>query len=81
MKKEITIFDNPKNVKRLIYIFYAVLVILLAAEFLIHAHAHFAWEDFPFFNAVYGFVACVLVIFGSKLLRFVLKRDENYYEK
>ena len=81
MKKEIDIFDNPRNVKRLIAFFYAVLGILLAAEFFIHKHGHFPWGEQPFFFAAYGFVACVGVIFVSKLLRFFLKRDEDYYEK
>jgi len=80
MKKELKIFDDPKNVKRLIALFYTVLGILLAAEFFIPKHGHFPWEDKPFFFAIYGFVACVLVIFTSKLLRFFLKRDEDYYE-
>lgn len=81
MKKELKLFDDPKNVKRLLAFFFAVLGILLAAEFFIHKHGHFPWEDQPFFFAVYGFVACVGVIFTSKLLRFFLKRDEDYYEK
>jgi len=81
MKKEITIFDNPRNVKRLIWFFYAVLALLLVAEFFIHKHGHFTWEDKPFFFATYGFVACVAVIFGSKVLRFVLRRDEDYYDR
>lgn len=81
MKKELTIFDDPKNVKRLIYFFYAILAILLVVEFFIHRHSHFPWEDQPFFFAIYGFVACVLVIFTSKLLRFFLKRNEDYYDR
>jgi len=81
MKKELKTFDDPKNVRRLIHLFYALLGILLVAEFFIHKHGHFPWEDKPFFFAIYGFVACVGVIFASKVLRYFLKRDEDYYEE
>lgn len=80
MKKEITIFDDPKNVRRLVGFFFAVLVVLLAADFFVHKHGHFHFEEMPAFFAAYGFVACVLVIFGSKVLRFFLGRKENYYD-
>lgn len=80
MKKEITIFDNPKNVRRLLGFFFAVLALLLVADVFVHKHGHFYFEDMPAFFAAYGFVACVLVIFGSKVLRFFLGRKEDYYE-
>jgi hypothetical protein len=80
MKKELKLFDDPKNVKRILGIFYVSLVALLIADFFIHKHAEFPWEEAPNFFAVYGFVACVLVIFGAKLLRIFMKRDENYYD-
>ena len=67
MKKEVTIFDNPKNVKRLLWFFYIVLAALLAADFFIVKHGHFPWEDHAQFFAAYGFVACVMVIFISQM--------------
>ena len=33
------------------------------------------------FHAVYGFVACVVLVLAAKQLRRVLMRDENYYER
>lgn len=81
MKKEITIFDDPKNVRRLVGFFFAVLIFLLVADFFVHKHGHFPFEDMPSFFAAYGFVACVLVIFGSKVLRYFLGRREDYYDK
>ncbi len=80
MKKEITIFDKPANVRWLIRGFYAALAGLVIADFWVHKHGHFPFEDLPQFFAAYGFVACVLVIFGSKVLRFFLKRSERYYD-
>jgi hypothetical protein len=78
--KELKIFDNPKNVKRLLAFFYISLVVLIGVEFLIHKHADFPWENAPAFYAVYGFVSCVALIFIAKAMRLFLKRREDYYE-
>ena len=80
VKRELKIFDNPKNVKRLLTIFYISLVVLLVVDFFIHKHADFPWEEAPNFFAVYGYVSCVLLIFIAKLMRIFIKRDEKYYE-
>jgi len=80
MKTEITIFDDPKNVKRLLGFFFAVLAALVIADFFIHKHGHFPFEDYTNFFSAYGFVACVAVIFTSKVLRFFLGRPETYYD-
>jgi hypothetical protein len=42
--------------------------------------AHFAIEHLFGFYAVYGFVACAALIVGAKLLGFLIKRDERYYD-
>jgi hypothetical protein len=81
MKKELSIFDNPKNVKKLLIIFYCSLVILLIAEFFIHPHPAFFFEDVKGFSAVYGFFSCVMLIFLAKILRLIVMKKENYYDK
>ena len=81
MKKELTVFDNPRNVKRFLILFYCCLVLLLVIDPFIHKHGEFPWEDAPEFFAAYGFVSCVLLIFIARLLRRWVKRDEDYYEK
>ena len=80
MKKELKIFDNPRNVKRLLGLFYFSLLVLLIVDFFIHKHADFLWEGATNFFAVYGYVSCVLLIFIAKILRIFIKRDENYYD-
>ena len=57
-----------------------LLVLLLIVDFFIHKHGEFPLEGYPDFFAVYGFVACVLLIFIAKVLRLFLKRDEKYYD-
>lgn len=81
MKRELKIFDNPRNVRILLICFYAALGVLLLVDFFIHKHPAFGWEGYPNFFAAYGFVSCVLLIYIAKLLRLLVKRDEAYYEK
>jgi hypothetical protein len=80
MKHPVVFFDKPENIRRLTLGFFAVLALVLAAEFFIHPHGHFAWEEMTFFPATSGFLACVWVIFTAKALRWALGRRETYYE-
>ena len=74
------IFDDPRNVKRLLWVFYTCCLFLFAFDFIYHRHAATAWEAFFDFYAVYGFVACVLLVLIAKELRKVLMRREDYYD-
>ena len=75
------LFDNPRNVKILLRSFFSSLVVLLIIELFIHKHPHFAWEAWPEFYAVYGFVACVVLVIAAKyILRPLVKRREDYYD-
>ncbi len=84
------IFDNPKNVKRLLTVLFSSMVILLILDVLylylnktdvIHAHMTYKWEGFFGFYAIYGFVACVILVLVSKyILRPLVKRKEDYYD-
>lgn len=74
-------FDNPKNVKRALVVFFSSVVLLFVLDFFVHKHGHFPWENWPVFYAVFGFVACVLLVLVSRfILRPLVKRKENYYE-
>ena len=76
--------DDVNRQKRFRIIFYASLVLLLIIDLVnwavSHRHGHFAWEEIPFFNAMYGFTACVGLIFIAKILRWIVKRKEGYYD-
>ena len=73
-------FDKPQNVKRLWRIFVACLVLLVLADFFIDRHDGHFWEMIPAFFAVYGFVACTLIVLIAKKFRRFLRRGEDYYE-
>lgn len=74
-------FDKPANVKRLLGGFYAVCILLIIADFVIHRHITMEWEKIPAFYAIYGFVACVVLVVIAKKMRNVIMRKENYYDE
>jgi len=69
-------------VKTLKIIFFMSIGLLLLIGLLIYdAHAHFWWERIPDFDAIFGFLGCILIVFGSKTLgHYWLQRDEDYYD-
>ena len=81
------VFDDPKNIKLLIRIFFVCCAILLIIDlpFIHHRHLSFADGVMPLegwfgFYAFYGFVACVLLVLAAKVMRKVLMRSEEYYD-
>ena len=52
------IWDKPKNVDRLLRVFYALCVLLVGLDFILPRESHHPWEGFFGFHAFYGFVAC-----------------------
>ena len=79
-EKELTFLNSAENRAKARKYFYIFLGILLILDFFIPKHGHFPWESTPEFFAVYGFVACVSLIFVAKLLRLLVKRKEDYYD-
>ena len=60
-----------------------LLVVIDAIPLLVDKHhAHTSAEKFPLFWAVFGFVACVLIIVGSKAFGHagIMKREDYYDE-
>ena len=82
--KQLTFLDSPETQKKVRKYFYFLLCVLvmvdLLAWFLFERKGHFPWEEVPIFNAVYGFTACVGLIFIARILRWIVKRKEGYYD-
>jgi hypothetical protein len=74
------LFDNPRNVKRLMRGLYIACGLLVALDFVIHRHILHSWERIPAFYALYGFVGCVLLVVVAKWMRTILMRPTDYYE-
>ena len=84
--EKVHIFDKPKNVKRVIWSLYFICGVLLLLDFFIHRHHSFAEgvfsaEGWLGYYAIYGWVACVLLVLIAKQMRKVIMRKEDYYER
>lgn len=71
--------DRPRNIRRLWYLFLGVLVLTVAAEWVVTLHPHFDVEAVFGFHALYGFLACAAMILVAKVLGLLLKRADTYY--
>jgi hypothetical protein len=70
---------RPKTIRLLWWIFGAILALTVLAQIFIHVHAYFTVDGWFGFYALYGFLTCVGMVVGAKLLGFVLKRPDDYY--
>jgi hypothetical protein len=61
-------------------VFLAVLALTVLAQFAIESHPHFAVERLFAWNALYGFLACAVLILLAKALGLLLKRRDDYYD-
>jgi hypothetical protein len=79
--------EDPVRLTRMKRVFYAILTAIFVSEavvpeLLYKDEPHFAYENWPAWGSLYGFVSCVLIIVVSKLLGMVwLTRRENYYDR
>jgi hypothetical protein len=53
---------------------------MLAGIFFRPEHPHFWWEKIPAFDAIFGFLGCIVIVLGSKALgHHGIQKDEDYY--
>jgi hypothetical protein len=80
-------FDRKENIQKVLVGLYIgcgalVLIDVIFRIAGVDKHPHFKWEQWPGFYAVYGFVACVLLVLVSKyVLRPLVMKDEDYYKE
>ncbi len=82
--------DQPENIQKVIRGFYGLCALVFGLDVVhqVASHRHqqapdaiAGLEAIPGFYAVYGLVACVvLVILAKHLLRPAVMRDEDYYD-
>lgn len=58
----------------------AVLSLTVIAELFIKLHPHFAIAEFFAFHAVFGFVSCLVMVLFARLLGYLVKRRDDYYD-
>ena len=72
--------DNKRNINRIIYALYLICTALFFSDFFYHKHVSFSFESWFGFYAIYGFMMCVGLVIGAKLMRIILMRREDYYD-
>lgn len=73
--------DKPGNVDRLVYGFYVVCMLILLADLFVPKHGKFLIEHAFGFYGIFGFVACVGLVLAAKVLRRIVMRPEDYYDR
>lgn len=73
--------DDPRNVTRLYLGLWGLGLLLVVLDWVVERHEDVPLAHAPTFYALYGFIACVLLVLTAKALRRVLKRPEDYYER
>ncbi len=72
---------REKTISILWRVFIGILALTILSEFLIHKHEHFGIDGSFGFHGWYGFITCVAMVLVAKLLGYVLKRKDDYYDK
>jgi len=73
--------DDPQNVTRLYRGAWGLGLLLVVLDWVVERHEDLHAAAAFAFYALYGFVACVILVLAAKALRRVLKRPEDYYER
>lgn len=72
--------DRPGSGTKIFWGLCIICALLAGVDLVIHRHAHFSWEGWPFFYCGVGFVAFWCIVIIGKHLRTVLWRPEDYYD-
>ena len=72
---------RPENIRKIWIGSIIALAVTVAVEWFTGTAGHFhgidEWFAFP---AVFGFLSCVAMVFGAKVLGNILKRKDDYYD-
>ncbi len=71
---------RPASIRKLWIAFVAILALTVLAQIAFPLHGVFEIDDWFAFPAIFGFLACVVMIVGAKVLGIFLKRKDVYYD-
>ena len=74
-------FEKSSLLRAALIAFTFLCVCLFAIDFFVKRYVYFEIEGMYNFYSIYGFIMFSIIIFGSRLLRFLLGRSENFYDK
>lgn len=72
--------DREGSVGILIKILIAACAATVLADFFYHKHGEFHFQEYPGFDALFGFLAYVGLVNLAKGVRVLLMRSEDYYD-
>ena len=74
-------FEKSNRLRAVLIAFIIVCISLFAIDFFVERYVYFEIEGVYNFYSFYGFIMFSIIIFGSRLLRSLLGRSENFYDK
>ena len=74
-------FEKSSRLRAALMAFIFLCVCLFAIDFFVKRYVYFEIEGVYNFYSIYGFIMFSIIIFGSRLLRLLLGRSENFYDK
>ena len=74
-------FEKNKRLRAVLIAFIVLCGGLFIIDFFIKRYTYFEVEGLYNFYSIYGFIMFSVIIFGSRFLRFLLGRPENFYDK
>lgn len=75
------LFDRPGTRNVIFYGLMGLCALLFASDLLYHKHTHFDFEQSLGFHGLFGFVAYLTIVNSAKLLRCLVIRAEDYYDR
>ena len=75
------LFEKSGRLRASLIAFIILCVCLFAIDFFVKRYVYFEIEGMYNFYSIYGFIMFSIIIFGSRLLRFLLGRSENFYDE
>lgn len=72
---------RPSSIRILWWVFAAVLVLSVGLQLVFKVKGYFGVDGWLGFGALYGFLCCLAMVLFAKVLGWILKRREDYYEE
>ena len=74
-------FEKNKRLRAVLIAFLVLCGALFIIDFFVKRYVYFEVEGLYNFYSIFGFIMFSVIIFGSRFLRFLLGRPENFYDK
>ena len=74
-------FEKNKRLRAVLIAFLVLCGALFIIDFFVKRYIYFEVEGLNNFYSIFGFIMFSVIIFGSRFLRFLLGRPENFYDK